>query len=281
MQGLMQSAPAAIKGAGSDLLRATKLSFKVSERYLLRDISLTVRAGEVVGLVGPNGAGKSTLMRVLSGVWKASAGHALLCGQPINSYTSRQIARLVGQVQQLATLDAPFSVQDIVAMGRNPHVGRFEVQKPHDHQAVLDAMRATNILKFAERVINTLSAGERQRVFLARALAQEPSLLLLDEPTSSLDIRHQLEILTLVQDQAHRAGLGVLIAIHDLALAARFCDRLILLHGGQLMAEGSPDAVLTQEYLAQAFEVQAQPYSDPFTHELKLSITMPEAPNKA
>ncbi len=199
----------------------------------------------------------------------------MLCGHSINSYTSRQIARLVGQVQQLATLDAPFSVQDIVAMGRNPHVGRFDVEKPHDKQAVHEAMHATNILDLAERVVNRLSAGERQRVFLARALAQEPSLLLLDEPTSNLDIRHQLEILTLVQHQAHDAGLGVLIAIHDLALAARFCDRLILLHEGQLMAEGSPGEVLTQEFLARAFDVQAQPYSDPFTHELKLSITMP------
>jgi iron complex transport system ATP-binding protein len=259
------------------LLNTANVSFQIGDRDLLQNISLSLRPGEIVGLIGPNGAGKSTLLRLLSGLWKATSGEVLLCGKPIARYSTRQIAQLIGQVQQSAALDAPFSVQEIVAMGRNPHVGRFEIEKPQDKAAVVQAMNATNTLSLADRSVNRLSGGERQRVFLARALAQEPSILLLDEPTSNLDVRHQIEILALVQQQAHVHGLGVLIAIHDLSMAARFCERLILLHGGYIMAEGTPESVLTVENLANAFGVDAQPYRDPYTHDLKLSIALPSA----
>jgi iron complex transport system ATP-binding protein len=255
------------------LLQANGISYRVGERYLLDDVSLSLCGGEVVGLIGPNGAGKSTLLKVLSGIWKTSAGQILLCGQPLTSYRPRQIAQVIGQVPQSPTLDIPFSVRDIVLMGRNPHLGRFEIERPYDRKVAEGAMQDTHTLPLADRMINTLSGGERQRVFLARALAQEPSLLLLDEPTSNLDIKHQIDILALVQHLAHQRGLGTLIAIHDLSLAARFCDRLILLYGGQILADGVPEAVLTPDYLAQAFGVQVQPYRDPYTHDLKLSIS--------
>jgi iron complex transport system ATP-binding protein len=259
------------------LLRTIRVEFQIDERALLHDISLSLHPGEIVGLIGPNGAGKSTLLRLLSGLWKATGGQVMLQGQPIARHNTRQIAQLIGQVQQSAVLDAPFSVREIVAMGRNPHLGRFEIEKPHDKAAVIEAMHSTNTLVLADRAINQLSGGERQRVFLARALAQEPLILLLDEPTSNLDIRHQIEILTLVQRQAHVRGLGVLIAIHDLSMAARFCDRLILLYDGKITAEGTPESVLTANNLANAFGVKAQPYRDPFTHDLNLSIALPTA----
>src|SRR5258706_4217024 len=259
------------------LLHANHVSFQIGERLLLHDVSLDLSKGQSVGLIGPNGAGKSTLLRLLSGLWKPSGGEVFLNGQPIANYNTRQIAQLIGQVQQSAALDAPFTVQEIVAMERNPHIRRFEIESPHDKPAVLEAMRATNTYLLADRAVNRLSGGERQRVFLARALAQEPSILLLDEPTSNLDIRHQIEILALVQHQAHDCGLGVLIAIHDLSMAARFCDRLILLTDGRVMAEGIPEAVLTADNLAVAFGVDAQPYRDPFTDDLRLSIALPTA----
>ncbi len=259
-------------GAGNRLLQADAVSFQAGERHLLQDVSLSLFGGEVVGLIGPNGAGKSTLLKLLSGIWKLSAGQIVLCGKPLAAYRPKEIARVIGQVPQSPVLDVPFTVRDIVLMGRNPHLGRFEIERPYDRQVADDAMQATQTLELADRPITTLSGGERQRVFLARALAQEPSLLLLDEPTSNLDIKHQIDILTLVQQLVRRRGLGTLIAIHDLSLAARFCDRLILLYGGSLLADGTPETVLTPAHLAEAFGVQVQPYRDPFTHDLKLSI---------
>ena len=258
--------------ANNCLLRAAQISYRADDAELLRNVSLPLSGGEVVGLIGPNGAGKSTLLRVLSGLWRGAAGQITLRGQPLGHYRPRQIAQLVGHVAQSAAMDAPFMVRDVVLMGRNPHLGRFQIEQARDRQIATDAMHVTHTLALAERAISTLSGGERQRVFLARALAQEPSLLLLDEPTSNLDIRHQIDILATVQRLARQRNLGVLIAIHDLSLAARFCDRLILLHDGRVLAEGSPEAVLTPLHLAQAFGVTAQAYRDPFTHDLKLSI---------
>jgi iron complex transport system ATP-binding protein len=261
-----------VEPLSTPLLEAERVSFWVGDRQLLRDVSLALCPGEVAGLIGPNGAGKSTLLKVLSDIWKAASGRITLCGQPLSSYRPRQIARLIGQVGQSNVLDAPFAVRDVVLMGRNPYLGRFEIERPQDRQVAEEAMRATHTLALADRPITTLSDGERQRTFLARALAQEPSILLLDEPTSNLDIRHQIDILATVQRLAHQRRLGVLIAMHDLSLAARFCDRLILMCEGAVIAEGTPEAVLAPEHLASAFGVQAQPYRDPFTHDLKLSI---------
>ncbi len=261
-----------VESTARPLLEGAGVGFRAGDRQLLKDVSLVLHPGEMVGLIGPNGAGKSTLLKVLSGLWKAATGQIMLCGQPLSSYRPRQIARLIGQVGQSNVLDAPFTVRDVVLMGRNPYLGRFEIERPQDRQIAEEAMRATHTLALADRAITTLSGGERQRTFLARALAQEPSILLLDEPTSNLDIRHQIDILATVQRLAHQRGLGVLIAIHDLSLAARFCDRLILMCEGALIAEGTPEAVLAPEHLASAFGVQAQPYRDPFTHDLKLSI---------
>lgn len=254
------------------LLSADHLSYRLGSREVLREVSLDLYGGEIVGLIGANGAGKSTLLKVLSGVWKGGHGAITLCGKPLTSYRPRQVARLIAQVAQAVTLEAAFSVRDVALMGRNPYLNRFEIESQHDRDIVENALRLTDTLPFAERPITTLSGGERQRVFLARALAQAPSILLLDEPTSNLDVRHQLDILSIVRTLSHEQGIGVLVAIHELSLAAQFCDRLILLDQGIVIAQGTPGDVLTTENLARAFQVAAQPYHDPYTGELKLSI---------
>ncbi len=182
------------------------------------------------------------------------------------------MARVIAQVPQITALDFPFTARQIVLMGRNPHLSRFELETPRDRQVAERAMLRTRTLTLADRLIGTLSGGERQRVLIARALTQEPRLLLLDEPTANLDIQHQIGILGLVQELIRQDGLGVVAAVHDLELAARYCDRLVLMSEGAVLATGTPDQVLTPEKLRAAYDVDALPYPDPVTGHLRLAI---------
>jgi iron complex transport system ATP-binding protein len=254
------------------LIETRHLSFTIDGAALLRDIALILRPGEMVGLIGPNGAGKSTLLRVLGGLWSGAAGEVLLAGHSLKTYSAQQIARLVGHVPQSTAMDFAFTVREVVLMGRSPYLGRFQLEGVEDRRVANEAMQAMDVARFADRFVNTLSGGERQRVFVARALAQQPRLLLLDEPTANLDVRHQVDMLEMVTKLAHRDGLAVLMAIHDLDLAAHYCDRLILLHEGQILADDSPEAVLTPDLLSTAFQVQARTFRDPFTDALRLSL---------
>lgn len=254
------------------MLEATQLTCRAGGRSVVRDVSLSLQRGEVLGIVGPNGAGKSTLLKALCGLWPIASGMVTLDEQPLSHYRSRQVAQHIAILPQAAAFEAAFTVREVVLMGRNPYLGRFEVESAADRQIADDALRATDTFIFADRLITTLSGGERQRVFLARALAQTPSVLLLDEPITSLDVRHQLDLLMLMRRLAHDRELAVMVALHDLSLAAHFCDRLILLHQGEIIAEGPPADVLTPPNLARAFQIAAQVYADPFTGDLKLSI---------
>lgn len=254
------------------LLQAEHLAVTVGAQPLLTDISFALHRGEVVGVIGPNGAGKSTLLRALCGLLPLSAGRVLLEDCPLSTYSPRDIARRLALLPQLPNFEVAFTVREVALMGRNPHLGRFEVETATDRQLVAEALAAVDVTALAERPITTLSGGERQRVFLARALAQSPLLLLLDEPINNLDIRHQLDLLDLIRRLAAERDLGVLVALHDLTLAARFCDRLLLLDGGRLLAEGSPEQVLTADHLAQSFQIAAQVYRDPFSGQLSLSV---------
>src|SRR5688572_4417044 len=173
------------------LIETRRLSFTIDGAELLRDISLTLNPGEMVGLIGPNGAGKSTLLRVLGGLWSGASGEVLLAGHALKTHSAQQIARLVGHVPQSTAMDFAFTVREVVLMGRSPHLRRFQLEGVEDRRVAEDAMRAMHIADLADRFVNTLSGGERQRVFVARALAQQPRVLLLDEPTANLDVRHQ------------------------------------------------------------------------------------------
>jgi iron complex transport system ATP-binding protein len=248
------------------------LVYEVPAARLLDRINLSTRRGEVVGLIGPNGAGKSSLLRALAGLIRRTGGAVLLDGQDVSRWSRSAVGRMLAYVAQSPPQASDgFSALEIVLMGRYPHLGRFQVEGATDHQLAFAAMKCTDSSTFARRRLASLSGGERQRVFVARALAQQPAVLLLDEPTANLDIQYQLRILRLLRDRA-ALGLTVVVALHDLALAAQYCDRLVLLQHGRVVAEGVPEAVLHPATIEAAFGVRAAVYTDPLTGTLSVSL---------
>ncbi|PSP94864.1 ABC transporter [Halobacteriales archaeon QS_4_62_28] len=232
---------------------------------VLEDVSLAVDTGEFVGLVGPNGAGKTTLLRTVNGAITPDQGVVRVDGESIAALSSRAGSRRVATVPQDTSVRFAFSVEDIVAMGRTPHRDRFRNgDASPDQHYVERALERTATTDLRDRRVSTLSGGERQRVFVARALAQDAPALVLDEPTASLDVNHATRTLSLVRDLVDD-GRAVLGAIHDLEAAARFCDRLVLLTDGGVLAAGSPDEVLTAETLAATFDIQGVVSTNPVT----------------
>jgi iron complex transport system ATP-binding protein len=228
---------------------------RLSGTEILRGVSGSVPRGCVVGLVGPNGAGKSTLLRAVSGQVPLSGGRVEVDGQPLSRLSRRQIARTVCLLPQNAPLTFPFTVRDVVAMGRNPHLGRFQPFGGKDEEVVERALQQASVQHLAQRLVTRLSGGEQQRVLLARCLATEAPTLLLDEPTSSLDILHQLEVLDLLAQFAHQDK-TVVAALHDLNVARRICSHVMLLHDGNVIADGPPKETLSPENVEQVFGVQ-------------------------
>lgn len=253
---------------------ARSLSFSVDAVKLLDRVDVSAESGQLVGLIGPNGAGKSTLLRAISNVLSYQEGSVSLHGADLTTLPAREVAELLALVPQIAPYTQGFTAFELVLMGRYPHLGRFQVEGQSDDRIARNAMRLTETDQFETRTIETLSGGERQRVFLARAVAQQPQVLLLDEPTSNLDILHQLKILTLVR-QLVDDGLTAIAAIHDLNLAARFCDRLVLISGGRVVADGPAEDVLTPELIESAFGVESAIYREPVTGALALSLIAP------
>ncbi len=255
-------------------VEAHAVSFAVESRRLLDSVDLRASSGQFVGLIGPNGAGKTTLLRSISNVLRFDEGSVRLLGEDLDNLPAREVAEILALVPQIAPYTQGFTAFELVLMGRYPHMGRFQVEGKEDDRIANRAMRLTETEPFAARTLETLSGGERQRVFLARAIAQQPRVLLLDEPTSNLDVLHQLKILTLVR-QLVDDGLTAVAAIHDLNMAARFCDRLILLADGRVRSEGTPQEVLTPEMIESVFGVEAAVYREPATGALAISLIAP------
>lgn len=231
-------------------------------RQVLFDVDLSVRSGQVVGVIGPNGAGKSTLVGVLSRMLPLAAGRATLDARPLERYGRRDLARRLAVVQQAARLPEGYLVHEVVSMGRTPYVGLWRGASRDDEAEIERAMRETGVWELSERPVERLSGGEQQRVVLARALAQRPHVLLLDEPTSHLDLRYQTEVLVALRAAA-RHGVGVLLVLHDLNLAARVCDRITLLSDGRVDAEGSAAEVLSQRRLERVYRTGVEVFSTP------------------
>lgn len=255
----------------TSLLRCENLGFSLQRRRIIDDVSLDFSAGQFIGLIGPNGAGKSTLLKLLMGLSEPVEGNVQLQGQPLKNYSRREIAQQISLVPQDTSINYAFSVREVVAMGRNPHLGAFQPESGEDLVKVDQALEKTDLTTMADRRIDQLSGGERQRVFIARALAQETPILLMDEPTASLDLCHQLEILGLVRNFAEQGHL-VISAIHDLDMASRFCHRLVLLSEGRIATDGSPHEVLTAQNLSDHFAIEAH-IENSFLGDESLRIT--------
>jgi len=235
------------------LLRLEHLSAAYDAREVLHGLGLEIGTGQMVGLLGPNGSGKSTLLRVIAGLLGPSAGTLSLGGKSLGQYGSRERARRVALVPQSVALPFAFSVFDVVAMGRHPHLGLLGSAGKHDYEIIHQALAQTDCLELQERLATELSGGELQRVIIARALAQEPQLLLLDEPTAHLDLNHQLDIARLLRQLNREHALTVLWVSHDVNLAAEFCDRLVMLQAGRIVADGPPEAVVTSEMVERVY----------------------------
>jgi iron complex transport system ATP-binding protein len=246
--------------------RATDLRVRYpgADRCALDGVTMEVPKGSLYAVLGPNGSGKSTLMRGLMGLIPPASGTASLEGRSIASWDRRTLARTVGAVTQTESIAFPLTARELVAMGRYPHLGALSPERPTDRKAVERALEHCDASELADRGLGTLSGGEIQRVRIARALAQEPRVLALDEPTASLDVRHEMAILELLKRSVSQ-GITVLLITHHLDLAGRFADRLLLLAGGRVAAEGPPSEVLRSETLSAVYGWPVAVHPDPVT----------------
>ncbi len=241
-------------GAGGVKLEIDALCQAYGGRRALEDVHLRVEPAEIVGLIGPNGSGKSTLIKTLSGVLPNYRGSIRLDGRDLRSLHRREAARILAVVPQEISFNFPFTALEVVLMGRHSHLGAFAFESNHDRAVAEEALERCGAHHLASRAVQELSSGERQRIVFARAMAQEPRLLLLDEPVSFLDARHQVELYDIVRELVEERAASVLTVLHDLNLAAEYCDRIYLLRQGRIDTSGTTEEVFTYENLTRVFE---------------------------
>lgn len=238
------------------MLELKNLSFGYKEKKTLKNINMYVNSGEVVGIIGPNGSGKSTLLKCMNLILKPK-GHIFLEGTELQTLNLKEISKIIGYVpQSIHGSSFPIKVFDVVLLGRRPYI-RWNV-RDKDLDFVSEIFSLLNLNNLSMRNFNELSGGEKQKILMARALAQEPKVLLLDEPTSNLDVKHQLEIMDVIRNLSREKSLAVVIVLHDLNLASRYCDRLVLLNSGQIFATGTPEEILINSNIKTVYNVDAE-----------------------
>jgi iron complex transport system ATP-binding protein len=244
-------------------LAARGITLAYGDREVVRELDLTVPAGEITAIVGANGCGKSTVLRALARLLKPKAGAVLLDGDEIHRLPSRDVARRLGLLPQSPTAPEGIVVADLVGRGRHPHQRFLARWSAADYTAVADALDATGIADLADRAVDELSGGQRQRVWIAMALAQETDILLLDEPTTFLDVTHQIEVLDLLTDLNRARGTTIVMVLHDLNMAARYADQLVAVRGGSIHAAGRPADVITPPIVREVFALECEVIPDP------------------
>jgi len=237
-------------------LKVKDVEFSYASVPVLKDVCIELAASEMLGVVGPNGAGKSTLIRCIDRILVPQKGSIVLDGREIKEMRLLELAKKMGYISQSTSQIFPATVFDTVLMGRRPHLGWRSSEK--DTEKVLEMLQMLNIEEFAMRDINELSGGQQQKVFIARALTQEPDVLLLDEPTSNLDIRHQLEVMDIIKNIVREKGIAAIMAIHDLNLASRYADRILMMNSGKIFSAGDPVSVLTPTNIKRVYGVEAE-----------------------
>ena len=254
------------------VLSLKNVGFQYGRRWAVRNIGLELARGEILGILGPNGSGKSTLLKLMDGLLTPLEGDILLGERPLNELPRAAVAREVAMVAQESHFRFSFSVLEVVLMGRFPHLRTFQFEGPRDREIAFEALRATHAVELAERPIHSLSGGEKQRVLIARALAQEPKIILLDEPTSFLDLKYKRETFRRISDLGSQRGLSVVVVSHDIDLAARYCHRLLLLKEGLPYRVGSPNEVVTKAHIQSVYDCPVVVDQNPETGSPRVSV---------
>jgi iron complex transport system ATP-binding protein len=234
-------------------IHTKKLSHSFGDNPVLNQLSFSIPKGNFFTIIGPNGSGKTTLLKVISGIYKLQKGQLEVLDQPIDLYSRKELARTISFVPQMVQVDFPFTVTEIILMGRSPYLGVLGLEEKKDMEIAKQAIDFTGLDQLAHRKLDQLSGGEQQLVFIARAICQEPEIILLDEPTASLDLAHQVRVMDLMEKLKEQKGVTVVMVSHDLNLAAMYGDQLLLLNNGQIVCQGLPEEVLTFQTLEEVY----------------------------
>ena len=255
------------------MMETRSIFFRYHEDWVLQDVSLRIQKGEFIGVIGPNGSGKTSLLKILYRLLIPQRGEVFWEGIPLRKMERAEIAKKIAVVPQETHSLFPFRAMEIVLMGRSPYLGHLMFESKRDLEVATKALEWTDALTFAERPIDELSGGERKRVFIARALAQEPEVILLDEPTATLDIHHQIDFLQRILDLNRERGLTIIMASHDVNLASEFCDRLVLLKMGKMDRVGAPKEVITKENIERVYGCEVWVDENPISTLPRITLT--------
>ena len=254
------------------IIKLEQIGFRYNEHWVLKNVSFEVNKGEFVGILGPNGSGKTTLLNIIDGILKPQEGEIWINGTTCKNLKREKLARIIAVVSQDSPMIFPFTVREIVLMGRAPHLSKWRFEGETDFRIAHQSMEMTDTLSLMNRSMNALSGGERQRVLIARALAQEPQIMLLDEPTAFLDIKHQVDFFDLVKTLNKEQALAVIAVTHDINLASLYCDRIILLRSGCIHCMGNPDEVIDESNIKEVYETNVIVDRNPVTGQPRVTL---------